>query len=55
MLNLSLAKDTDDQVARIYQTLLSRRPSSVERAAWEKARQAGLDGPEDLIFALINT
>ncbi|MEZ5386831.1 MAG: hypothetical protein R3F13_15065 [Prosthecobacter sp.] len=38
----------------VYQTLLSRKPTEAERAAWSKAQQGGLD-IEDLVFALINT
>lgn len=54
-LNLAAAKYPDDQADAVYLTLLSRKPTSAERAAWTKARQSGLDQIEDLIHALINT
>lgn len=54
-LNLSTARYPEDQVDIIYQTLLTRKPTTAEKSAWEKARAAGLDKPEDLIYALINT
>ncbi|MEZ5388199.1 MAG: DUF1553 domain-containing protein, partial [Prosthecobacter sp.] len=53
-MNLAAAKYPDDQVTAVYQTLLSRKPTEAERAAWSKAQQGGLD-IEDLVFALINT
>jgi hypothetical protein len=54
-LNLSTVEYPEDQVDIIYQTLLTRRPTAAEKIAWEKARATGLDKPEDLIYALINT
>ena len=36
-------------------TLSKQAGSAREKAAWQAARQAGLDSIEDLIFALINT
>ncbi|HEY1050897.1 MAG TPA: DUF1549 domain-containing protein [Prosthecobacter sp.] len=53
-LNLAAAKQPDDQAVAVYQTLLSRRPTEVEKAAWAKAREGGL-GIEDLVYALMNT
>lgn len=54
-LNLAAAKYPDDRVDAVYLTLLSRKPTTAERAAWAKARQSGLNQIEDLIYALINT
>jgi hypothetical protein len=54
-LNLTRAQYPEDQVDIIYQTLLTRKPTAAEKAAWEKAKARGLDKPEDLIYALINT
>ncbi|MGV3659323.1 MAG: DUF1549 domain-containing protein [Prosthecobacter sp.] len=53
-LNLGAARYPDDQAMAVYQTLLSRRPTDMEKAAWAKARESGL-GIEDLVYALINT
>ncbi|WP_170157114.1 DUF1549 domain-containing protein [Roseimicrobium gellanilyticum] len=54
-LNLATTQYPEDQVDIIYQTLLTRKPTTTEKAAWEKAKARGLDKPEDLIYALINT
>jgi hypothetical protein len=54
-LSLARARYPEEQFETVYQTLLSRKPSPAEKAAWERARQSGLDTMEDLIFALINT
>ncbi len=53
-LNLDAAKYPDEQLRVVYQTLLTRDPTSAEKDAWAKAAEAGLD-IEDLVFALINT
>jgi hypothetical protein len=54
-LNIANARYPEEQFETVYQTLLTRRPTSAEKTAWEKARQSGLDHMEDLIFAIINT
>lgn len=54
-LNLRKARYPEDQIETVYMTLLTRRPSPAEKAAWEAARQSGLNEVDDLIFALINT
>jgi hypothetical protein len=51
-LNLAAAKCPDDQIAAVYLTLLSRRPTDAEGAAWASS---GLHEMEDLIYALLNT
>lgn len=53
-LNLAAVKYPDEQTEVVYQTLLSRKPTAAERAAWTSGQQAGL-GIEDLVYALINT
>ncbi|OYW27745.1 MAG: hypothetical protein B7Z47_06400, partial [Chthoniobacter sp. 12-60-6] len=53
-LNLSATKYPDEQLRVVYQTLLTRDPTSAEKAAWTKAAETGLD-IEDLVFALMNT
>jgi hypothetical protein len=54
-LNLTRAQYPEDKVDIIYQTLLTRKPTPAEKSAWERAKARGLDKPEDLIYALINT
>jgi hypothetical protein len=54
-LNLTRAQYPEDQVDIIYQTLLTRKPTATEKTVWEKSKARGLDKPEDLIYALINT
>ncbi len=55
-LNLAAASGDDDaQCGCIFQTLLARKPSAREQAAWTRARQSGLTSVEDLVYALINT
>jgi hypothetical protein len=54
-LNLAAARQPEDQLATVYQTLLSRQPSESEKAAWAKAREGGLSDIHDLVYALINT
>lgn len=51
-LNIDAAKYPDEQVAVVYQTMLSRHPSADEIAAWNRS---GLTSMEDLVFALLNT
>jgi len=51
-LNLAAAKDPEGQLAAVYLTLLSRLPTTAEKAAWTNS---GLNSIEDLVFALINT
>jgi hypothetical protein len=53
--NVAGARYPEEQLDAVYQTLLTRRPTAGEIAAWEAARKAGLDSVEDLVFALINT
>jgi hypothetical protein len=53
--NLAAAKNDDDRIRIIYQTLLSRQPTEAEQNAWKNAQQSGLNSVEDLIYALINT
>jgi hypothetical protein len=47
--------DPEAKLDAAYLTLLSRKPSERERAAWHKAQAGGLDSMEDLIYALVNT
>ncbi|MFN0079875.1 MAG: DUF1549 domain-containing protein [Prosthecobacter sp.] len=56
-LNLTLSKmnGADQQMQATYLTLLSRKPTAVEQATWQKARDSGIGQIDDLIFALINT
>jgi hypothetical protein len=54
-LNLAAARYPEEQLDVVYQTLLTRRPTQREVAAWEAARKSGLDSVEDLVYALINT
>lgn len=55
MLNVNKAAYPDDKVEAIYMTLLSRKPTSLEKDKWAKAQANGLVEMEDLIYALINT
>ena len=36
-------------------TILSRKPSANEKAAWLKAQDNGLTDMQDLVFSLLNT
>lgn len=55
MLNVNKAAYPDDKVEAIYMTLLSRKPTALEKEKWAKAQANGLVEMEDLIYALINT
>ncbi len=55
MLNVNKAAYPDDKVDAIYLTLLSRKPTPVEKEKWAKAQEKGLVTMEDLIYSLINT
>ncbi|CAN5857481.1 hypothetical protein BH11VER1_BH11VER1_24800 [soil metagenome] len=55
MLNVNKAAYPDDKVESIYMTLLSRKPTALEKEKWVKAQANGLVEIEDLIYALINT
>jgi hypothetical protein len=55
MLTVNMAAYPDEKVDAIYMTLLSRKPSAVEKERWMKAQEQGLTDYEDLIYALINT
>ncbi len=55
MLTVSRAPYPDDRVEAVYMTLLSRKPTEAEKAAWLKAQDEGLNSIEDLIYALLNT
>ena len=55
MLTINKAKYPDDQVEAAYLTLLSRKPTAKEKAAWLEAQNKGLSTMEDLIYAIINT
>ena len=45
----------DQQMQAVYMTLLSRKPSAAEQAAWIAAHGKDLGQLDDLIFALMNT
>jgi len=55
MLTVRKAPYPDDKVDAIYMTLLSRKPTSAEKAVWLKAQDSGLSSMEDLVFSLLNT
>jgi hypothetical protein len=55
MLTLSRAPYPDDKVDAAYMTLLSRKPTSKEKATWLKAQDSNLTSMEDLVFSLLNT
>lgn len=55
MLNVNKAPYPDDKVDAVYMTLLSRKPTQLEKEKWAKAQEKGLVEIEDLIYALINT
>ncbi len=55
MLTLSKAPYPDDKVDAAYMTLLSRKPTSKEKATWLKAQDSNLTSMEDLVFSLLNT
>jgi hypothetical protein len=53
--HVASASTPQEQAEAVYLTILSRRPTSAELAAWEAARADGLDRIEDLVFALVNS
>jgi len=55
MLTVNKAPYPDEKVDAAYMTILSRKPSATEKAAWLKAQESGLTGMDDLIFSLLNT
>lgn len=54
-LGIAAASTPDAQLEAAYLAILSRKPTAQEKAAWQKAKGAGLQGTEDLIYALLNT
>jgi len=54
-LGVHASANPEDQAEAVYLTLLARQPTAAEKAAWNKARAAGLNSIDDLVFALINT
>lgn len=55
MLTVNKAPYPDEKLDAIFMTLLSRKPTPVEKDKWLKAQENGLTSYEDLIYALINT
>ena len=55
MLTMRKAQYPDDKVEAAYMTILSRKPSTNEKAAWLKAQDNGLQDIQDLVFSLLNT
>jgi len=55
MLTVRKAQYPDDKVEAAYLTILSRKPTANEKAAWLKAQDKGLSSIEDLVFSLLNT
>ena len=55
MLTVRKAQYPDDKVEAAYLTILSRKPTANEKAAWLKAQDNGLSSIEDLVFSLLNT
>jgi hypothetical protein len=55
MLTVRKAQYPDDKVDAAYMTILSRKPSANEKAAWLKAQDNGLTDMQDLVFSLLNT
>ncbi len=54
-LTLNKFKQPDQQMQAIYMTLLSRKPSATEQAAWNASQDKVIGQIDDLIFALMNT
>lgn len=54
-LTVRKAQYPDDKVEAAYMTILSRKPTANEKAAWLKAQDNGLTDMKDLIFSLLNT
>jgi hypothetical protein len=54
-LTVRKAQYPDDKVDAAYMTILSRKPTANEKAAWLKAQDNGLTDMKDLIFSLLNT
>jgi hypothetical protein len=54
-LSLARASSPEEKAAAVYLSVLSRLPTAAELAAWDRARAAGLDSIEDLVFALLNS
>ncbi|MBK8090962.1 MAG: DUF1549 domain-containing protein [Verrucomicrobiaceae bacterium] len=55
MLGINKAQYPDDKVEAAYMAILSRKPTTNEKAAWLKAQDNGLTNMDDLIFSLLNT
>lgn len=55
MLTVRKAPYPDDKIEAAYKTILSRKPTANEKAAWLKAQDNGLQDIQDLIFSLLNT
>ena len=55
MLTVRKAQYPDDKVDAAYMTILSRKPTTNEKAAWLKAQDNGLTDMQDLVFSLLNT
>ena len=55
MLTVRKAQYPDDKVEAAYMTILSRKPTANEKAAWLKAQDNGLQDIKDLVFSLLNT
>jgi Protein of unknown function (DUF1553) len=45
----------DEKIDAIYMTVLSRKPTTAEKALWLKAQDKGLTSIEDLVYSLLNT
>lgn len=55
MLTVRKAQYPDDKVEAAYMTILARKPTANEKAAWLKAQDNGLQDIQDLVFSLLNT
>ncbi|MFM7605617.1 MAG: DUF1549 domain-containing protein [Prosthecobacter sp.] len=55
MLTVRKAQYPDEKVEAAYMTILSRKPTANEKAAWLKAQDNGLQDIQDLVFSLLNT
>lgn len=55
MLAVKQARYPDDKIEAVYITLLSRKPTAEEMAAWAKAQSQGLNTIQDLLYALLNS
>lgn len=55
MLTVGKAQSADEKIDAAYMALLSRKPTSREKALCLQAQEKGLSTLEDLIYALINT